>query len=446
MRDEQLGKLKKGERTAGISTVTVILSSIAEALIGLLSGSLVLVSDAVHNASDSASGFTSWFSLRISQRKSDEKFPYGYYKAENLASLFISILILYAAFELLLKGYSRVWIIASVIMPLPALGMALVMILLSYFLSRYMRRIGKEINSQTLITNAKEKKTDILSSSVTFIAVLLTYYKVPYVEGVIIIFFSLVTFRVGILSAKDAIFALMDVSPGEELKESIKKILDSIAGVEAYENLKCRRAGPFIFGEVDVKVWKNVDVKRAHEIAENLESTIKEEIEEVASLTIHVEPSEVKEQKIVVPISEDRGLDSDVSEKFGRAYAFIFVLIDRKNNSIQSSRVILNPYKTREVHAGFNAAEFLVEDEQIDVLATKEIGEVSFHTLRSHLVDIVKTEEGTVRATLDKFLNDKLPLLTQPTKESKPTTEGGPQEGIQSRGTQGRRRRGWRRE
>ncbi|NIQ06954.1 MAG: cation transporter, partial [Candidatus Korarchaeota archaeon] len=130
-------------------------------------------------------------------------------------------------------------------MPLPALGMALVMILLSYFLSRYMRRIGKEINSQTLITNAKEKKTDILSSSVTFIAVLLTYYKVPYVEGVIIIFFSLVTFRVGILSAKDAIFALMDVSPGEELKESIKKILDSIAGVEAYENLKCRRAGPF---------------------------------------------------------------------------------------------------------------------------------------------------------------------------------------------------------
>ncbi len=122
------------------------------------------------------------------------------------------------------------------------------------------------------------------------------------------------------------------------------------------------------------------------------------------------------------------------------------MLIDRKNNSIQSSRVILNPYKTREVHAGFNAAEFLVEDEQIDVLATKEIGEVSFHTLRSHLVDIVKTEEGTVRATLDKFLNDKLPLLTQPTKESKPTTEGGPQEGIQSRGTQGRRRRGWRRE
>ena len=91
--DERIYKLKQGEKTAGISTITIILFALVEALLGVLSGNIILIIDALHNAADSVASFASWFGLKISQRKPTEKFPYGYYKAENLATLFVSFFI-----------------------------------------------------------------------------------------------------------------------------------------------------------------------------------------------------------------------------------------------------------------------------------------------------------------------------------------------------------------
>ena len=135
-----MDKLKKGEKTAGISTITIILLASVEALIGFLSGNLILIIDALHNAADSVASFASWFGLKISQRKPTERFPYGYYKAESLATLFVSISILYAAFELLLGGYSKLYRVPKITMLIEALGIALVSAVGSYFLARYIKK------------------------------------------------------------------------------------------------------------------------------------------------------------------------------------------------------------------------------------------------------------------------------------------------------------------
>jgi cation diffusion facilitator family transporter len=89
--EEKINKLKKGEKTAGIATLTIALLTLVEAVVGFLSGATILIADALHNAVDSITNFASFFGLKISQRKPTEKFPYGYYKAENLAALFVSV-------------------------------------------------------------------------------------------------------------------------------------------------------------------------------------------------------------------------------------------------------------------------------------------------------------------------------------------------------------------
>ena len=97
----------------------------AKAVIGLLSGSLVLISDAIHSASDLVSIVTSWLGLKIAQKKANERFPYGFYKAENLGALIISFLILYAAWEMFTQAWVKMGSFSLVKAPLLALGISL---------------------------------------------------------------------------------------------------------------------------------------------------------------------------------------------------------------------------------------------------------------------------------------------------------------------------------
>jgi len=257
------------------------------------------------------------------------------------------------------------------------------------------------------------------------------------VEGVVTIVFSLVIFKIGISSSRDSIFALMDVTPRKDVEDQVKEIINSIAGVEEFENLKLRKAGPFVFGEVNVKIRRHVDVKRAHEIADNIENKIKQQVEQIDSFTIHIEPYETDEQKLAVPINQNRDLYSEVSDKFGRANYFIFVIIDKKRKKVKSSYVKKNPYRKEYIKAGFAAVNFIVK-EKIDTLITKEIGDISFHTLRDHLVDIYKTKGKTVKDVINNFMKNRLEHLTEPTKKEKVIEQ--PRE---VKGGFGRRRRSW---
>ncbi|MHA1742740.1 MAG: cation diffusion facilitator family transporter, partial [Candidatus Heimdallarchaeota archaeon] len=235
--EEKVDRLKEGEKTAGIVTGITFLLALVKGLIGFLSGSVILMTDALHSAADSTTGFASWLGLKISQRKPNEKFPYGYYKAENLATLFISAFILYTAVELLLEGYTRLFTVSKLILPALALGTALISSAVSFFMAKYLKRTGEKINSQSLIATSQERMTDVLSSAIVFVAILLTFYKIPYVEGVLTIFISLLVLKIGLFTAKDSIFALMDISPSKEIEKIVEETISSIAGVEGFNNL-----------------------------------------------------------------------------------------------------------------------------------------------------------------------------------------------------------------
>jgi cation diffusion facilitator family transporter len=415
MDSKKQDKLRQGEKVALVSILTSLLLSISKAIIGFFAGSIILITDALHSGADTMTGFASWFGLKVSQKKPSERFHYGYYKAENLATLVVSAFILYAAFELLLQGYFKLFILSQLERPLEALGIVLVSSVVSYFLSRYMRKAGKKINSQSLIANSNERRVDVFSSLIVFVAILLTFFKIPYVEGIITMFISLLAMKIGIETAKDSIFGLMDVSPSKEIENKVKLILNSNSGIEDFEDLKLRKSGPFDFGEVNIKIRKSVDVKRAHEIADNIEKRIKEEISDIDSFTIHVEPYEAEEQKIVIPIVSDDGLDSNVMKNFGRANYFMFLTVNKKDNRVVSSYVKENPHKEKSVKAGLEAVKFIAK-EKVDAIIAGDVGEISFHTLKDNLIYIYRAKGKTVGVNIDNFLKNKLENITEPKK------------------------------
>lgn len=411
---EKQEKLKKGQKVAAMAALLTVFLSAAKAGIGVLSGSIVLISDALHSVADLLAVLSSWLGLKTAQRKPTERFPYGYYKAENLATIVVALLILYAAYEIFGKGYQRLVVVSAIKLPLLALGVSFVDAILIYLLGNYEVQVGKKINSQSLTAVGEENRAHLLTSLAVFAGILAAYHRIRFVEGVITIGISLLILKIGLTAAKDSIFALMDVSPSKEVEEKVVEAIETAPGIEEFFDLRLRKAGPFIFGETKVGIRRSIDVSRAHEIADNLERGIKKKVPQVDSFTVHVEPFESDFRHLVIPVKKKRGLDSAVSDHFGRAPYFLFVNL--KGKEIKGHYLLENPFKDRPVRAGL-AASKLIAAQKSDILVTREIGEISLHTLRDNLIDVYQTRGGTVREVIDRFAGGELEPLKQATRK-----------------------------
>ncbi len=130
-------KLKKGQRLTEKAAILETGLAGAKAIVGLSSGSMALISDAIHSGSDLLTIFTSWLGLKIAQKKPDKNFPYGYYKAENLGTLLISFFIFLAAGKMLVEGYSHLFTFSAVKLPFLALAVSLTDAIILFFFGRY---------------------------------------------------------------------------------------------------------------------------------------------------------------------------------------------------------------------------------------------------------------------------------------------------------------------
>jgi len=412
--EEREAKLKEGQKVAGkaiwLEGFLVLLKIIA----GLLSGSLVLISDAIHSGSDVISIIASWFGLKIAQRKANQQFPYGFYKAENLGALLISFLIIYAFWEMFSKGYGRLFSFSQIKMPFLAIGVSFIDALVLFFFGKYEIRVGKQIGAQSLTAMGEENKTHLFSSMAVLVGTLAACYKIPYLEGLIAIGISLLILKIGLTSMKNSVFALMDVSPSELFRNKVGKAIESVPGVEDFFDLRLRQSGPFVFGETKVGIRKFIDVKRAHEISKKIEKEIKKKIPEVDSFSINVEPFQSDFRHLVIPVKNKKGLDSSPNDYFGRAPYFLFVNL--KGKKIKGSYFLKNPYKDKSVRAGLSVSKMII-GQKSDILLVSEIGEISFHVLKDNLIDVYRFKNGKVREIVTQFIEGKLSQLVKATRE-----------------------------
>ena len=406
--------LKIGENTAKNVSIIVFLLAGLKVLIGFISGSIVLLSDALHSVADAFEILFIWLGFKISQRKPTKKFHYGFYKAENISALVVSILILFAGYQIAQKSYEMIFSSYDLKLPQIAITAAILDAIIMYLLGRYELKIGKKINSQSLIADGRESKLHIISSSLVVLGILSSYFGFLGIEGIAGLLLSLFIFKIGIESTRDSVFSLMDVSPSKEIEKEIKAILESMESVKDFSGLRLRKSGPFIFGEVNVKIKKFVAVERAHEITDKIEKKIKDTVSQIDSFAIHVEPFIPLEQKIIIPAREKNNLDSHIDKRFARTE--LFAILRVKGDKIESLQFKENPFKDKELRAGLAVTKYLLELEP-DVLIIRQIGPISFHALRDNLIEVYKVEEGTIKEIIRDFSNNKLIKLDKPTKE-----------------------------
>ncbi|MCK4458542.1 MAG: cation transporter, partial [Methanosarcinales archaeon] len=205
-------RVARDKKAALISIgVTAFLAAI-KFLAGTLSGSIALVADAVHSLTDVISSIGVVIGLKISDRKPTETFPYGFYRAENIVSLFLALAIIYAGYEIVLTSVEK-FATVKVLTNVPyAIMVALVSLLFTLLLSSYKLKVGREENSPSLIADGEHTRADTYASAAVLVGILGNYigfYSLDPASGILV---SLFIFRAGYGILKDSIKVLLDAS------------------------------------------------------------------------------------------------------------------------------------------------------------------------------------------------------------------------------------------
>lgn len=382
-------KLKKGERAAKYSSIINLLLAILKGIVGILSGSIALIADSIHSFTDIVASLAVYIGLRLSRRKPDEKFPYGYYKIETLISLVISALIIITGLEIAFESFNAYLNPQTIDIPLISLSVAAISAVVSFLLARYKQKIGKQIDSQALINDGKHSFIDIFSSLIVFIGILTAYLGYLEVQGISGILVAVLIIYMGLKLAKNDVLVLLDASMDPEKIDEIKAIALSIDGVEGVHDIKVRRSGPFMFAELHLETKKELPVKRASEITESIKKAVAERIKNLDTITVQIEPIIKEKLRIAVPVENSNELQSELSHHFARAPFMLIADVD--GGKITSNIVLENPGSKLEKKKGIETAQFLGK-EKVDVLVGYEVGKGPVHVLSDELIDIIPPE------------------------------------------------------
>lgn len=355
-----------GERLALASVLVNILVTGLKYFLGVFSGSLALLADAVHSTADVISSATIWAGIRLSRRKT-RRFPYGLYKVENLVALITSGLILLAGYEIVRRVLWAGERVRAERLPYAIFGViAVALILLSF--SRYELKRARKLNSPSLEADAQHLTTDLFSSCIILVGLAGAYFqvKLPLDQGAALVIVMLIAW-VGMKIAVDAIRVLLDASLDFKTLNTIREIILETPQVGKINALTGRNSGRFKFIEADLAL-KVRELPKAHFVANQIENRIKSRVSNVDHILIHYEPIKKETRVIALPVAEDR---VHLSEHFGEAPYFLVLTLRNLDKRLLEEKLLPNPFQRVESGKGIKVSEWLVGQGVDEVITAK---------------------------------------------------------------------------
>jgi len=266
---------------------------------GFISGSYVVIADGIDSVSDIASSLVVLLAARIIAKPPNVKFPYGYKKADTVATKVLSFVIFFAGAQL---AYSTVRIlITGTGIALPgrlAIWVTLISILGKGILSVLLSRTGKKVESTMLIANARNMRNDILLSVSALISLLFTLWlKEPVIDRVIAILISVFIMYEGFRIFMKSNIDLMDGIDNTEVYTRLFESVRAVEGAHHPHRVRARKIGHYYMVNLDIEVDPQFSVKEAHDIARNVEISIRSNMKNIYDVMVHVEPLGNREEE-----------------------------------------------------------------------------------------------------------------------------------------------------
>ena len=284
-------------RVTFVGLVVNLVLSLLKLAAGVVGRSGAMVADAVHSFSDLATDIVVIAFAGISAKPRDTNHDYGHGKYETLATIIISIALGVVGAGILLNSIRGIrTVVDGGLLPRPgavALVAAVVSIAVKEILYRYTVRVGRRIDSPSVVANAWHHRSDALSSLGTLVGIGCAFFlgdKWRIADPIAALIVSVFIFKIAFDLIRTGLGELLEQSLPEEVEKEILGIVAANPRVREPHNLRTRRIGAAIAIEVHVRMDGKMTVEESHELTVDIEQRLRERFGEGTMIAIHVEP------------------------------------------------------------------------------------------------------------------------------------------------------------
>ena len=242
-------------RTSIIGIVANVLLAVFKAIIGFASNSIAIVMDAVNNISDAGSSLITIIGTKLAGREADKKHPFGYGRIEYLSAMIISVIVLYAGITSFIESVKKIIDPDTPDYSAISLVIVAVAVIVKIVLGRYVKSVGKKVNSSSLINSGEDATLDSIISASTLLAAgifLIFHISLEAWLGAII---SIVIIKSGFEMLKETISQILGERNDPDLARSIKETVKSFPDVQGAYDLVLNNYGPDAWnGSVHIEV------------------------------------------------------------------------------------------------------------------------------------------------------------------------------------------------
>jgi cation diffusion facilitator family transporter len=287
--------LQTGARVALLGLVINVAFAIIKIAAGVIGHAYVLIADGIESALDVGASIVIWGGLTVAAKPPDKTHPYGHGKAEPIAAMVVALGVLVAAIGLAIESVRE--ILTPHHGPAPfTLGLLVVVIVVKEILFRYVNRIGRNLESTAVQTDAWHHRSDALTSAAAFIGIsvaLIGGKGWQSADDWAALFACAVIAANGVRLLIPAFHEIMDTAPRARIVRAICAVASSVPGVVEVEKCRARKMGLDFYVDLHARVDGNISVHEGHEIAHRVKAAIQKSNPRVADVLVHIEPAQL---------------------------------------------------------------------------------------------------------------------------------------------------------
>lgn len=275
-------------KTARLSIFSNICLIIIKLVAGLFSGSVSIISEAIHSGMDLLASIIAFLSVKMSDSPPDREHPYGHGKFENISGVVEAVLIFVAAGWIIYEAVHKIIQPAAVENIEIGAAVMAVSALVNFFISRKLYKVAKKTDSIALEADALHLKTDVYTSvgvAVGLCLIWLTGWH--FLDPIVAISVAILILKESYTLLRNAYSPLLDASLSSEENLIIGEVMQK-RGL-AFHDLRTRKSGQYRFADLHLEMPQNMALKDVHEICDEVEDEIKSKISHI-EIQIHVEP------------------------------------------------------------------------------------------------------------------------------------------------------------
>lgn len=292
--NDPASKMQAGARVALAGMLANLLLAVAKVTAGLMGRSYVLIADGIESVLDIGGSVVIWSGLKFAARPPDATHPYGHGKAEPMAAAIVAVGVLLAALGLAVQSVREILLPHHAPAPF-TLVVLIIVVVVKEFLYRYVIRLGKDVESVAVQTDAWHHRADAMTSIAAFIGIsiaLIGGEAWQRADAWAALFVCAIIAANGCRLLYPALREMLDTAPRGDIVAITERAASSVSGVLEVEKCLVRKMGLSYYVDLHVGVDGRISVREGHEIAHQVKDAIKQADLRIADVLVHVEPVE----------------------------------------------------------------------------------------------------------------------------------------------------------